>query len=95
MSDDNTQDGAEPSPASAGSPPLRLFVCSRWSYDDPERSQSWYGALLILAVDEKSARDLFVKTEWNHEQPRMVELVAGVFGLGEARVIYDDDLRSR
>ena len=46
-----------------------------------------------MAVDEKSARDLFVKTEWNHEQPRMVELVAGVFGLGEARVIYDDDLR--
>ena len=88
-----THDVAGPSVASSGSPPLRLFVCSRWSYDDPERFQSWYGALLILAVDEKSARDLFAKTEWNHEQPRMVELVAGVFGLGEARVIYEDELR--
>jgi hypothetical protein len=89
----NTNDTAEPSGASAGSPPLRLFVCSRWSYDDPERYQSWYGALLILAVDEKSANDLFVKKEWNYEQPRMVELVPDVFGLGEARVIYDDGLR--
>jgi len=94
MSDDTTpQDDKAMPPASAGSPPLRLFVCSRWSYDDLERNQSWYGALLIVAVDEKAARDLFVKTEWNHEQPRMVELVPDVFGLGEARVIYDDDLR--
>ena len=88
-----THDNEEPSAASAGSPPLRLFVCSRWSYDDPERSQSWYGGLLILAVDEKSARDLFVKKEWNHEQPKMVECVPGVFGIGEARVIYEDELR--
>ena len=90
---DNTNETAEPSGASGGSPPLRLFVCSRWSYDAPERSQSWYGGLLILAVDEKSARDLFVKAEWNHEQPRMVEVVPGVFGLGETRVIYEDELR--
>jgi hypothetical protein len=91
MTDEKNE--AEPSGASGGSPPLRLFVCSRWSYDDPERSQSWYGGLLILAVDEKSARDLFVKTEWSHEQPRMVEVVPGVFGLGPTRVIYEDELR--
>lgn len=89
MSDSKTpQDAMSP----VGSQPLQLFVCSRWSYDDPERNQSWYGALLILAEDEKSARDLFVKTE-NDEQPRMVELIPGVCGSGEARIIYDDDLR--
>jgi hypothetical protein len=86
-------DAEEPSAASAGSPALRLFVCSRWRWDAPERNQSWYGGLLILAADEKAARDLFVATEYTHEQPRDVELVDGVFGSGEARVIYEDEIR--
>lgn len=90
---DSTPENASEPPGASGDSTLRLFVCSRWNYDDPERNQSWYGGLLILAADEKSARDLFVQKEWNHEQPLMVELVEGVIGSGESRVIYEDELR--
>ena len=92
MNTDNTQGGAEPPPASAGSQPLRLFICARWSWDDPNTS-SWMGALLIFAPDEQTAREIFVKAEYRHEQPNMVEVVEGAFGTGEARIIYDDDCR--
>ena len=93
MSDSTTpQDGKAMSPASAGSQPLQLFICSRWSWDDPNTS-SWMGALLILAPDEQTAREVFVKAEYRHEQPNMVEVVEGAFGTGEARIIYDDDCR--
>jgi hypothetical protein len=71
--------------------PLRLYVCSRWSHDDPLANASWMGALLIMAPDEKSARALFEKAE--RAQPVMVELVDDAYGYGEPRVIYDDDCR--
>jgi hypothetical protein len=68
---------------------LQLFNCTRWNMDN---YTTWLGGLLILAEDEKQAREIFRANERGKE-PEMVDSVPGVYGTGEARLIYEDELR--
>lgn len=88
---DSTPENASEPPGASGDSTLRLFVCSRWNYDDPERNQSWYGGLLILAVTRNRLETCSSKK--NGTTPLIVELVEGVIGSGKSRVIYEDEPR--
>jgi hypothetical protein len=68
---------------------LKLYECCRWNF---ECYEDWKGALLILAEDENQARNIFAEKEYG-KQPLMVEEIVDIIGSGEARVVYEDELR--
>ena len=66
---------------------LHVFVCRRWEHPVDD----YRGALIIAAHDEAEAIATYLKHE--NETPEGIDVMIGVFATGDARVLYDDEIR--